>query len=157
MNGLLLNWDHDRFMARKSGQVNRGGKAQPRPRCWGIDEFFAGNRQAELPCGTRALWNALSARRLITGDRNRGRRFALPPSTMVLVLRTGRKNGQCQSRRTAAETFKLQERLKQDALTAAIEARVGFTVVQSRSALSLPHNPFSLDPPVPVTNVDRDS
>src|SRR6478752_5394435 len=46
--------------------------------------------------------------RIITGGRNRGRRFALPPSTMALVLRTGRKTAKHQSGRAAAETFTLR-------------------------------------------------
>src|SRR6476620_10287702 len=50
------------ILARRAQPIVAGGRAQRRPRCWAIDEFFAGNRQAKLPCGTRALWDALSAR-----------------------------------------------------------------------------------------------
>ena len=50
------------ILARRAQPIVDGGRAKRRPRCWAIDEFFAGNRQAKLPCGTRALWDALSAR-----------------------------------------------------------------------------------------------
>src|SRR6476646_7400977 len=51
------------ILARRAQPIVAGGTAQRRPRFWAIDEFFAGNRQAKLPCGTRALWDALSARK----------------------------------------------------------------------------------------------
>src|SRR6476659_3589934 len=50
---MLMDGSSPHFARRKEG---RGDE------CWAIDEFFAGNRQAKLPCGTRALWDALSAR-----------------------------------------------------------------------------------------------
>src|SRR6478736_10094981 len=51
------------ILARRAQPIVAGGRAKRRPRCSAIDEFFAGNRQAKLPCGTRALWDALSARK----------------------------------------------------------------------------------------------
>src|SRR6476646_1484713 len=67
------------ILARRAQPIVAGGKAQRRPRCWAIDEFFAGNRQAKLPCVTRALWDALSARQDNNGRAEPGAPLPLCP------------------------------------------------------------------------------
>src|SRR5690349_14904564 len=51
-------------LARRAQPIVAGGRAKRRPRCSAIHELFAGNRQTKLPCGTRGLWDALSARKI---------------------------------------------------------------------------------------------
>src|SRR6476659_6653071 len=100
---MLMDGSSPHFARRKEG---RGDE------CWAIDELFAGNRQAKLPCGTRALWDALSARHDNNGRPEPGAPLALCPRLRWRwSFGSEQKTAKHQSRRAAAKTFTLQERL----------------------------------------------
>src|SRR6476661_7394620 len=92
------------ILARRAQPIVDGGRAKRRPRCWAIDEFFAGNRQAKLPCGTRALWDALSARQDNDRRPEPGAPLALCPRLRWhWSFGPEQKPAKHQSRRAAAE------------------------------------------------------
>src|SRR6478609_10792416 len=100
------------ILARRAQPIVAGGKAKPRPRCWAIDEFFAGNRQAKLPCGTRALWDALSARKDNNGRPEPGAPLALCPRLRWhWSFGPEQKTAKRQSRGAAAELSSFENHL----------------------------------------------
>jgi len=133
-----LHWiEMGKFMilARRAQPIVAGGRAKRRPRCWALDEFFRRDPQVELPCGTRALWDALSAR-----QDNNGRAEPGAPLPLCPRLRWrwsfGPEHKRPNTRAVGLpRNFKLREVPRQHTLTsAATKTGVGFMVVQSRCA-----------------------